>query len=183
MLRLLLGGARSGKSALAIAFGEADGGPACFVATAEGLDHELAQRIERHRDERPADWTTVEEPIALDSALASVPHAALAIVDCLTLWVANCLGAGLDEMRVEERARRFAEVAATRGRDVLVVSNEVGSGIVPADAPSRRYRDLLGRVNAIVAAAAGDARLVVAGRLLVLETPSAAACSPAGPQR
>lgn len=175
MLRLLLGGARSGKSSLAVAFGEHDGGPVCFIATAEMLDDEMVERVERHRHERPASWLTIEEPLELHTVLASVPSRSLAIVDCLTLWVANCLGAGLEDARVEERALRFAEVAAERERDVVVVSNEVGSGIVPADPLSRRYRDLLGRVNSIVAAAADDACLVVAGRVIALGSPPWAA--------
>lgn len=179
MLRLLLGGARSGKSSLAVAFGRRDGGPVCVVATAEGRDDELRRRIEAHRGERPAAWATIEEPLELDAAVGRVPPTSLVIVDCLTLWVANCLGAGMDETLVEERARRLAGLAAARARDVVVVSNEVGWGIVPADAASRRYRDLLGRVNATIAASAGDAHLVVAGRLLRLEAPTSSAPAPA----
>lgn len=169
MLRLLLGGARSGESSLAVAFGQGDGGPVCFLATAEGRDDELRQRIERHRAERPTSWTTIEEPPELDAVLSTVPSSFLVIVDCLTLWVSNCLGIGLDGAVVARRARRFVEVALARERSVVVVSNEVGSGIVPPDPLSRRYRDVLGQVNAIVAAAASEAHLVVAGRLLSLE--------------
>lgn len=175
MLRVLLGGARSGKSSLAVAFGQRDGGPVCFLATAEGRDDELRQRIERHRAERPTSWTTIEEPLELDAVLSAVPASFFVIVDCLTLWVSNCLGIGLDGAAVAGRALRLAEVALARERGVVVVSNEVGSGIVPPDPLSRLYRDLLGQVNAIVAAAASEAHLVVAGRLLSLEVPESTA--------
>src|SRR6185503_1073686 len=115
-LTLLLGGARSGKSALAERLAARWDGPVTVVVTAEARDAEMAERIRRHRARRPAGWRTVEEPVG-------------------------------------RRARSAAAAAAARAAPTVVVSNEVGAGIVPADALSRRYRDLLGEVNAVWAAA------------------------------
>jgi adenosyl cobinamide kinase/adenosyl cobinamide phosphate guanylyltransferase len=166
-LVLLLGGARAGKSAAAQRLAERWDGPVTFVATAEALDEEMAARIARHRRERPAGWTTVEEPLALREAVAAVDSGSAAIVDCLTLWVANTLGRGEEAVLAE--AAETAALAAAHGAPVIVVSNEVGLGIVPANAEARAYRDRLGAVNRVFAERAETAALVVAGRLLRLE--------------
>jgi adenosylcobinamide kinase / adenosylcobinamide-phosphate guanylyltransferase len=156
-LVLYLGGARSGKSRLAVERAQASGAPVVFVATGEAGDDEMHERIERHKAERPTDWATIEEPVDLAGALARVPDGATAIVDCLSLWVAN--GGGGDEA-----------LQAARDRDglTLAVSNEVGMGIVPDNALARSYRDELGRVNAAWAGAAEEAWFVVAGQALRL---------------
>jgi adenosyl cobinamide kinase/adenosyl cobinamide phosphate guanylyltransferase len=159
-LTLLLGGARSGKSALAVRLAERAGGPVTFIATATAGDDEMAERIAVHRAERPGAWTTVEEPLRLREALEAAEGTV--VVDCLSLWVANLLEAGLE---IDAAA---AEVAAARGR-TIAVSNEVGMGVVPATPLGRRYRDVLGRVNATWADAAETALFVVAGRALRLE--------------
>ena len=170
-LTLLLGGARSGKSALAVRAARGWGGPVEVVVTAEARDAEMAARIRRHRAERPAGWRTVEAPRELEMALQGTAPGALVIVDCLTLWVANLMEQGLDDGRVEAMARSAAATAAARAAPTVAVSNEVGAGIVPADALSRRYRDLLGQVNAAWAAAADRSLLLVAGRALPLVDP------------
>jgi adenosylcobyric acid synthase len=113
----------------------------------------------------------VEEPLELEAALAAVPTDACALVDCLTLWVSNLMEKGLPDGQVEARARAAAAAAAGRVPPTVAVSNEVGAGIVPADALSRRYRDLLGQVNAVWAAAADQALLLVAGRAVPLRDP------------
>ena len=172
-LTLLLGGARSGKSALAVRLAGRSAGPVTVVVTGEARDAEMAERVRRHRAARPAGWSTVEEPLELEAALAGVPTDACALVDCLTLWVSNLLEQGLDDRRVGELARSAAAVAAARPAPTVAVSNEVGAGIVPADALSRRYRDLLGQVNAVWAAAADQALLLVAGRAVALVDPLA----------
>jgi adenosyl cobinamide kinase/adenosyl cobinamide phosphate guanylyltransferase len=141
------------------------------VATAEPGDAEMAARIARHRAERPSAWRTVEAPLELEAALAGAPVGGPVVVDCLSLWVANLLAAG-DPTAIEERARSAARGAAARAGLVVAVTNEVGSGIVPATPLGRGYRDVLGRVNAIWAATAGRAVLVVAGRALVLSDPN-----------
>jgi adenosylcobinamide kinase / adenosylcobinamide-phosphate guanylyltransferase len=167
-LTVLLGGARSGKSSLAVARARARTVPVVFVATAETLDAEMEERVARHRAERDPAWTTVEEPLDLERALAAVPAEAASIVDCLSLWVANMVQEGLGEEEVVRRSRRAVEVAAARPGPTIAVSNEVGMGVVPEYELGRRYRDALGRVNAAWAAAADEALLVVAGRTLEL---------------
>jgi adenosyl cobinamide kinase/adenosyl cobinamide phosphate guanylyltransferase len=170
-LELLLGGARSGKSALAVRRAAAYGGPVVFVATGTAGDAEMAERIARHRAERPAGWGTREAPLDLEAALASAPADACLIVDCLSLWVANLLERGDADAAIEEHAARAARLAAARAAPAIVVTNEVGLGIVPMHPLGRRYRDVLGRVNATFSLAAARAELVVAGRLLALEAP------------
>jgi adenosyl cobinamide kinase/adenosyl cobinamide phosphate guanylyltransferase len=167
-LVLLLGGARSGKSALALERGRAWGGTVTLIATAEAGDEEMAERIRRHRAERPAEWSTIEEPLDLAGALARVDDDSAALIDCLSLWVANLLARGDRDDAVEERARAVAEQAAARSGLTVAVSNEVGLGVVPHTELGRRYRDVLGRVNADWAAAADEALFVVAGRPLRL---------------
>lgn len=170
-LTFLIGGARSGKSALAVRQAAATAAPVVFVATAEARDDEMAARIARHRAERPPDWRTVEAPLELASALREAPPDATVVVDCVSLWVSNLLEKGLGDHEVSRRTREAAAVAASRDGLTLAVSNEVGMGIVPMHELSRRYRDLLGWVNAAWAEAAAEAVLVVAGRRLVLEAP------------
>jgi adenosyl cobinamide kinase/adenosyl cobinamide phosphate guanylyltransferase len=172
-LELLLGGARSGKSALAVRRAAASGRPVVFVATGEARDAEMAERIARHRAERPPGWRTVEEPLALEAAVAGAPREACLVVDCLSLWVANALERGDGDAEVEGAAARAAALAARRPGPGVVVSNEVGLGLVPMEPLGRRYRDVLGRVNATWARAADRAALVVAGRVLALERPEA----------
>jgi adenosylcobinamide kinase / adenosylcobinamide-phosphate guanylyltransferase len=168
-LTLLLGGARSGKSALALRTAEEWEGSVTFIATGTAGDEEMVARIERHRAERPAGWTTVEVPIDLVEALRAASPDAFVVVDCLSLWVSNLLAAGWEDEAVETAGSSAAELAAGREAPTVVVSNEVGLGIVPATPLGRRYRDVLGRVNAVFAAQAEHPILVVAGRKLRLE--------------
>ena len=131
-LTLLLDGARSGKSRLAEGLIPGPG-PVILIATAEGRDGEMQNRILRHRESRPAHWRVVEEPVELERALSDVEGDGRVIVDCLTLWVSNLIEVGLDDGNIEARARRSAALAAARGPSTVVVSNEVGSGIVPVN--------------------------------------------------
>jgi adenosyl cobinamide kinase/adenosyl cobinamide phosphate guanylyltransferase len=166
-LTLLIGGARAGKSALALRRAREQGGAVVFVATAEARDAEMAERIARHRAERDPAWATVEAPVDVAGALAAAPAEACVVVDCLTLWVANLLER--EDAEIERLAAEAAGVAAGRAGATIAVSNEVGMGVVPASALGRRYRDLLGRVNAVWAERAAAAALVVAGRPLWLD--------------
>jgi len=152
-LVVYVGGARSGKSILAVERAQAEGAPVTFIATGEAGDEEMAERIARHKAERPASWTTIEEPVDVAGALASVSATETVIVDCLSLWVAN----GGD-----------GAVPAPRAGLTIAVTNEVGLGIVPVNALARAYRDTLGRVNAAWVAASDEAYFVVAGRTLRL---------------
>ena len=167
-LTLFTGGARSGKSARALRRGRDFGGPVVFVATAEARDAEMEERIARHRAERAARWTTIEEPVELSAAIAAAPPDALVIVDCLSLWVANLLERGEDERSIAGLSEEAARLAAGRPAPTVAVTNEVGMGVVPAFELGRLYRDVLGRVNAGWAAASAEAFLVVAGRTLAL---------------
>ncbi|HEV2820291.1 MAG TPA: bifunctional adenosylcobinamide kinase/adenosylcobinamide-phosphate guanylyltransferase [Solirubrobacteraceae bacterium] len=168
-LTLLLGGARSGKSTLALRRASRSGVPVVFVATGQAGDDEMTARIARHRAERPAHWRTVEEPVELAGTLAACPVEACVVVDCLSLWVANVMGRGVDDREIERLAGEAAALAAGRRTTTIAVSNEVGLGVVPEHPLARRYRDALGRVNALWAMAADEALLVVAGRTLRLE--------------
>jgi adenosyl cobinamide kinase/adenosyl cobinamide phosphate guanylyltransferase len=167
-LTFLIGGARSGKSALAVRMAAAGPPPTTVVATAEALDDEMAERIASHRSERPSSWATVEEPLDLEAALGATTDGGTMVIDCLTLWVANLIGAGRTDAQVIGTTGKVAAGADKRRGRVIVVSNEVGSGIVPGDEASRRYRDLMGRVNTEFAARATEAFLVVAGRVIPL---------------
>ena len=169
MLTFLTGGARSGKSTLAVRMANRAGLPVTFVATArpEG-DEEWTGRIERHRTERPSEWTTVEEQHDLAAAVTDAHPDAFVIVDCLSLWLANMLEAGSGDDDILAATTKAVDAATHRRGPVVVVSNEVGSSIVPMDAALRRFRDLLGRVNGTWATAADRAYLVVAGRVLPL---------------
>lgn len=167
-LVLLTGGARSGKSALALRLGSEQGAPVVFLATAQPGDEEMEARIARHRRERPGSWRTIEEPLRLREAIEAVDDDHCLIVDCLTLWTANALER-FDAEDAESRAAAAAAAAAARPGTTIAVTNEVGLGLVPDSPLGRSYRDLLGRVNAIWAAAADRAFLLVAGRALDLE--------------
>ncbi|GAB4265370.1 bifunctional adenosylcobinamide kinase/adenosylcobinamide-phosphate guanylyltransferase [Deferrisoma sp.] len=158
------GGARSGKSRFAQRIAEAWEGPLLYVATAEVLDDEMADRVRRHRADRGPRWETLEEPLDLPAALRAAEGFGGALVDCLTLWVSNLLGRwGGDETGLAAALDRFYRAfEGFRGR-ICLVTNEVGSGIVPENALARRFRDLAGRVNQECAARAHEAYLVVSG--------------------
>ncbi|MGZ4154042.1 MAG: bifunctional adenosylcobinamide kinase/adenosylcobinamide-phosphate guanylyltransferase [Actinomycetota bacterium] len=167
-LVVVLGGARSGKSAFAQRLAAATDAAVTVIATAEARDDEMAERIARHRAARPTAWTTVEEPLDVAGALAAAPAHACVVLDCLTLWVSNALGAGWPAERIEREADRAAALARDRIAPTLVVSNEVGMGLVPMTELGRSFRDVQGRVNAAFCAVADRAVLIVAGRMLDL---------------
>jgi adenosylcobinamide kinase/adenosylcobinamide-phosphate guanylyltransferase len=166
----LLGGARSGKSRLAVTLAARTGRPVTFLATGEAGDAEMADRIERHRRERPASWRTIEEPLRLEHAIGLAAPGDCLVIDCLSLWVANAMAAGCAE-EVERAGAAAAALAARRPGTTIAVSNEVGLGLVPSTALGRAYRDVLGRVNAGWATASDRAFLVVAGQVLPLSSP------------
>jgi adenosylcobinamide kinase/adenosylcobinamide-phosphate guanylyltransferase len=167
-LTFLLGGARSGKSSLAIQLALAWKGPVTFIATGEPGDEEMAERIRRHRAERPVHWETEEAPVDLGSVFERVPEEAAVVLDCLSLWVANLLARGYSEREIEAASAALSAAAAARTSLTVAVSNEVGLGVVPNTELGRRYRDVLGRINATWAADADHAAFVVAGRSLRL---------------
>ena len=139
-----------------------------FVATAEARDQEMAARIQAHRAERPADWTTLEEPIDLMTALAPrLPEFDTVLLDCLTLWVSNLLlqSGGERQARpdIGAEAHRLLQLYGQGDASWIVVSNEVGLGVIPANELGRAFADELGRVNQIFAAAADDVIIMFAG--------------------
>lgn len=172
--RLVLGGARSGKTAHAIAVAKSlstqKNLDVTYVATAQPLDDEMRHRISLHRAERPATWHTLEAPDGLAQALAQLPANHLVVIDCMTLWLSNAL---LQDFREDaptatlptwERERsQFVQWLNATTNPVLLISNEVGSGIVPLSSVSRRFQDEQGRLNQTVAAICDQVTLVVAG--------------------
>jgi adenosyl cobinamide kinase/adenosyl cobinamide phosphate guanylyltransferase len=169
-LTLLLGGARSGKSSLAVATARRHDA-VTYIATAPPLDTDMVARIARHREERPAQWTTIEEELDLAGALARA-GGSFVIIDCLTLWTSNLLWHGADDDEVFTRAGATSELAARRAAPTIAISNEVGLGVHPETEAGRRYRDVLGRVNQMWAAAADTALLLVAGQAIPLHDPA-----------
>lgn len=171
-LTLLLGGARSGKSALAVEIAHRHDGPVTYVATAAAGDSDMADRIDRHRAERPAHWRTIEEQIDLIGALDAAGGAnTLVVVDCLNLWTSNLLFAEHGDDEIRELADAAAEFAAASPAPTVVISNEVGLGIHPETELGRRFRDVLGWVNQTWARHADRSLFLVAGRVLPLQDP------------
>ena len=172
---LVLGGVRSGKSRYAQELATR-GKQVAFIATAEACDDDMRQRITRHREDRPASWTTFEAPLALeDTLLQCGDRFDTVLIDCLTVWTANVMQHEADDShRVLARVDRLAEILRSVSANVILVSNEVGSGIHPNTAIGRSYRDLLGFVNQRVAAAADQVILLVAGCPLAVKSPAEA---------
>lgn len=166
-ITLVLGGARSGKSRYAEGLVTASPGPRVYIATAQIWDAEMADRVARHKEDRGPGWTTVEEPLDLPGALRRHAKPGTSVlVDCLTLWLSNLMMAEAD---VPARsAELLAALAAVEGR-VVLVSNEVGLGIVPDNALARRFRDHAGRLHQDIAAAAQRVAFVAAGLPLLLK--------------
>jgi len=177
---LILGGARSGKSAYAESLAIASGREVVYIATAQAGDGEMALRIAHHRQQRPAIWTTVEEPLALGDALLEwgTPER-LILVDCLTLWLSNLLFSDAQDFpevgRITPPAcfqiqrELFLQALETVTSDIVLVSNEVGMGVVPLSAVTRWFADEAGRLNQAVAARCERAVLVAAGLPLALK--------------
>jgi adenosylcobinamide kinase / adenosylcobinamide-phosphate guanylyltransferase len=162
---LLIGGARSGKSSLAVEIGERHDGDVVFIATGEPFDDDMRERIERHRRDRPG-WPVIEQPLDLGAAIASAPARALLIIDCITVWVGNEL-----HHRDEVDGADVVGAISERSGPSVVITNEVGLGVHPETELGRRYRDELGRVNQAIAAVATTTLLMVAGRAMRLNDP------------
>lgn len=167
-LTLLLGGARSGKSDLAVALGKAFAGDVAFAATAVAGDDDMAQRIQRHQGDRPKDWALIEAPLLDASIIDTVDPSAMLIIDCITLLVSNLLFADRSNEQIDQHASVLSHVLVSRRAPTIVISNEVGLGVVPDNELSRRYRDLLGRYNNRLSARAETALFVAAGRVMPL---------------
>ena len=175
MRTLLIGGARSGKSALAARWSNDRSTTVCTLVTGLESDPEMAARIAAHRRDRPAHWRVREEPVHLGRAVAEESTTALILVDCLTLWISNCLWPpaqvvdGNDYATWHRERDDFLDALAACTGDVIIVSNEVGTGIVPNNAASRVFRDEQGWLNQAVAASCDEVFLVTAGLPMCLK--------------
>ena len=165
-LTLVVGGARSGKSAFAEGLVVASGRPRRYIATAEAWDDEMRDRIARHRRDRAGDWTTIEAPLDLPAALAVTPPDAAVLIDCATLWLTNHL---LAEHDLAAETEALVAALAACPAPVVIVSNETGWGIVPENALARRFSDDQGRLNQRLAARADLVVTVIAGLPLALK--------------
>lgn len=159
----ITGGARSGKSRFAQEEATSLGLPVAYVATASARDEEMRVRIEEHRRSRPRGWLTVEEEVDLIRALSSLKEVHAVIIDCLTLWTSNLLEKGLTDSQVLSRTEELLDYMKASPHVFFVVSNEVGWGVVPLVPLGRRFRDLQGLVNQMMAKGADEVYLMVCG--------------------
>jgi adenosylcobinamide kinase / adenosylcobinamide-phosphate guanylyltransferase len=157
---LITGGARSGKSTRAEARAQGFAGKPVYIATAEGFDHEMRERIAKHRARRGLEWIEHETPLELVAALNATDGGGARLVDCLTIWLSNLLRDGRDWAK---EAARLVEALRAQRSPVVLVTNEVGAGIVPDNALAREFRDAAGLVNQMIARAADEVEFVVAG--------------------
>jgi len=163
-LILVTGGVRSGKSTYAQRLAEASSGRVFYVATAEALDAEMRKRIKAHKKSRAKGWTTIEEPIRVARAIQTIPHGKNTIIlDCLTLFISNLIHKGRSDAQICAEMKNILKTIRKRSGFFIVVTNEVGSGIVPEGRLSRRFRDLQGMVNQIAAKEADRVCLLVSG--------------------
>jgi adenosylcobinamide kinase / adenosylcobinamide-phosphate guanylyltransferase len=165
-LTLVTGGARSGKSRFAEGLVTATQRPRVYIATAQAWDDEMRSRIADHRNQRGADWTTLDAPYDLAGALRGVDGGAVVLVDCLTLWLTNVM---LAEADIAAESAALLEALAACPAPVTVVTNELGWSIVPENALARRFRDAQGRLNQQIAAQADRVITVISGLPLVLK--------------
>ena len=160
----ITGGASSVKSTLALTLFRGENN-VTFIATGRITDPEMEKRIDAHRSQRPPSWRTVEEPLDLITAVSNTDaESRNVIIDCLTFWVSNLIyEKGMDDSRILKRAEKTARYLEGSQKSVLVVSNELGMGIIPADSESRRFRRIAGEVNQLFASCSKDAYYVVSG--------------------
>lgn len=161
LITFIIGGARSGKSSFALSKASKLEGKKAYIATAQALDDDMKERIEKHKKERPEEWMTFEEPLNISALIKDFQDKYdVILLDCLTLWLSNLL---FSNRAVEEDIEYFCSSLVTCHSSLFIVSNEVGMGIVPENELSRRFRDLSGYLNQKVAEIADEAYLVTAG--------------------
>jgi adenosylcobinamide kinase / adenosylcobinamide-phosphate guanylyltransferase len=169
-LIFITGGCRSGKSHFALNYANDHFTSKLYLATCEALDEEMAQRVENHKKTRGPEWRTIEEPLHIaDQIIEQWDHVEVILLDCITLWLSNLLMKWDDEEKIVGEVDRFMDALDQAQTSLVIVSNEVGLGIVPADPLSRRYRDLSGTVNQRIAGAAQAVIFMVSGIPLYLK--------------
>lgn len=176
------GGVRSGKSAFALERARELGRRRVFVATGEALDDEMRARVLLHREERGPDFRTIEAPRELVAALSRVDTADVVVIDCMTLWLSNLMLDGLSDAAIAARVNDLCETLVQRRFHALIVTNEVGLGIVPENALARRFRDVVGRTHQRLGAIADEAYFGVMGQLLRLKPSPVEVVFPSGAQ-
>ncbi len=160
----ITGGARSGKSRFAQELAHRFPGPKAYLATAQALDQEMAERILRHKEARPRDWHTLEEPMQVAEAIReNGDRFSLILLDCLTLWISNLMMAGWSEKKIMGEADRVLKACQGGGCSFILVGNEVGMGIVPENSQARTFRDLNGIVQQKIALQANEVYWMVSG--------------------
>ena len=166
----ITGGCRSGKSRYALHYANQHFSKKLFLATSEALDEEMAQRIENHKKVRGPEWQTIEEPVEIVSKINEYgADGKVILIDCLTLWLYNLLMRWDNDLRIMEETEKLIDSLKKSPTSSILVSNEVGMGIVPADPLSRRYRDLLGTMNQRIAEALDTVIFMVSGIPLFLK--------------
>jgi adenosylcobinamide kinase / adenosylcobinamide-phosphate guanylyltransferase len=183
-LTLITGPARSGKTRLAVQWALTFPLPRAYIATAQNLDQEMAERIRKHQEERKSDFLTFEEPLALTPQLEKIKgHFSIAIVDCLTLWLSNLLGEmGVEGQEVGQRTADFLALLKKLETPLILIGNEVGWGIVPDNPLARTFRDISGRLQQEIARIADQVILMVAGIPLVVKGSSFQGCPKGRPK-
>jgi adenosylcobinamide kinase/adenosylcobinamide-phosphate guanylyltransferase len=166
----ITGGCRSGKSRFALDYANRHFSKKLYIATCEVLDEEMARRVESHKKTRGPDWKTIEEPIEVANKIEEYgDKVEVILLDCITLWLSNLLLKWDDDSKVTGEVDRFIETLKESQTSFIIVSNEVGMGIVPADPLSRRFRDLSGTVNQRIAEVADTVILMVSGLPIFLK--------------
>lgn len=166
-LVFIIGGARSGKSGFALKLAESIKGKRLYIATAEALDEEMEERIKKHKKERGNNWNNIEEPIKIADVIKKNKKYGVILLDCLTLWISNLMhkktGARGHGPGVSKTVTEFISACKKAGANIIIVSNEVGLGIVPDNPLARRFRDIAGYANQKIADAADEVYFMVSG--------------------
>jgi adenosylcobinamide kinase/adenosylcobinamide-phosphate guanylyltransferase len=169
-LTFILGGARSGKSSYAVSLAKSTGKKIIFIATCINSDEEMERRIKLHKESRPVTWNVIEEGINIDSALRMIKtDCDVILIDCLGLFISNLMAVELSNEKVENKILLVIEQIKKMTADAIIVSNEVGMGIVPDNPAARRFRDLLGRTNQIFAQNADRVIMMHAGIPIIIK--------------
>jgi len=160
----ITGGARSGKSNFALTIAKKKKGKVAFIATAQAKDAEMKERIALHKARRPKNWATFEEPYNLEGCIRDIGHSfKTVIIDCLTLWVTNLIMKKADDACIEKEALKMLDAINKSRINCIFITNEIGSGIVPDNKLARRFRDIAGRIDQLVAQHANEMYLMVSG--------------------